>query len=209
MAHELSEAGHDIVRALPVWMPKDNESGNRLLLDVIGESIDNFDADLSEIDRETTIQTASKNASISEIGAPFDTVSKSAESVEKYRLRTFTEYQSITSEGTVGGLINRIAGILNVDPETVEYEEKPAEITLTPPPGSIDNIALSPTELSENGRLLIPAGYQLSFRVLGTFTYTSSGEYNLGNSVPDRGYDGLDTNGDPKENGGTYSAILK
>jgi hypothetical protein len=44
--------------------------------------------------------------------------------------------------------------------------------------------------------------------MLGTFTYITPTQYNDGLSEAQYGYDGLDINGDPKDNGGTYAAVL-
>jgi hypothetical protein len=204
-----SDAGEDMALGLPPWMPNDEESGNRALLDAIGLAVDRIDADLSEIDRETTVQTAENAGSIDQISDPFGTIQKSGESAEKYGLRAFTEYQSITSEGSVNGLLTRLADILNVSVTSIDYDELPAVITLAPPGSAIGNISMTAGELSENIDLLIPAGYRVEFQIPGTMEYISPETYSLGNSDPDSGYDGLDANGDPKGNGGTYAGVLE
>ncbi len=51
---------------------------------------------------------------------------------------------------------------------------------------------------------------------IGTFTYTDTDSYSGGDpydpgsqtSDASKGYDGLDANGDPKDNGGTYAGAL-
>jgi hypothetical protein len=206
--HGYSEAGSDLVRALPPWMPKDKGSGNFALLDVIGRSIDDLDADLSQVDSESKIQYASHKGSIEQIGDPFGTISKTDEPVEKFRLRTFTEYQSITSEGTINGLLNRVGGLLDVDPSVITYDELAANIKVGIPSKAANNLPLSVAEFSANLNLLIPAGYKLDLIMLGTFTYITPTQYTDGLSEVQYGYDGLDTNGDPKDNGGTYAAVL-
>lgn len=203
-----SEAGSDLVRALPPWMPKDERSGNFALLDVIGHAMDDLNSDLSKIDSESKIQYASKTGSIEQIGDPFGAVSKTNEPVEKYRLRTFTEYQSITSEGTIDGLLNRIGGLLDVDPSVITYDELAANMKIGIPSKAANNLPLSVEEFSSNLNLLVPAGYKLDLIMLGTFTYITPAQYTDELSEAEYGYDGLDTNGDPKDSGGTYAAVL-
>jgi hypothetical protein len=190
-------------------MPKDEESGNFALLDVIGIAIDDLDEDLFQIDSESKIQFASKKGSIEQIGDPFGTVRKTDEPVEKYRLRTFTEYQSITSEGTIGGLLSRTANLLGIDPSKMTYDESPGVVQLGVPVKATKNLPLTAEEFLSNLNLLLPAGYGLDLILLGTFTYITPEDYNFGFSESQYGYDGLDTNGDPKDNGGTYAAVLE
>jgi hypothetical protein len=189
-------------------MPKDEGSGNFALLDAIGSSIDDLESDLSQIDSESKVQYASRKGSIEQIGNPFETVSKTNESVEKYRLRTFTEYQSITSEGTIDGLLNRVGGLLDVDPSVITYDELAANMKVGIPSKAANDLPLSVAEFSANLNLLVPAGYKLDLIMLGTFTYITPTQYTDGLSEAQYGYDGLDTQGDPKDNGGTYAAVL-
>jgi hypothetical protein len=136
-------------------MPKDEESGNFALLDVIGIAIDDLDEDLFQIDSESKIQFASKKGSIEQIGDPFGTVRKTDEPVEKYRLRTFTEYQSI-SEGTIGGLLSRTANLLGIDPSKMTYDESPGVVQLGVPVKATKNLPLTAEEFLSNLNLLLP-----------------------------------------------------
>jgi hypothetical protein len=65
------------------------------------------------------------------------------------------------------------------------------------------------------------AGFRIDIRSRGTFTYIGDDEYtgaydssNGGydptelSSDATKGYDGLDSNGNPKDNGGTYAGLL-
>jgi hypothetical protein len=65
-------------------------------------------------------------------------------------------------------------------------------------------VSLTETELAEALERLLAASYALDVLVAGSFEYMAAGD----TSDPDKGYDGLDGSGNPKDTGGTYSGLL-
>jgi len=109
---------------------------------------------------------------------------------------------------SVNGLLNRVGGLLDVDPSVITYDELAANMKVGIPSKAANDLPLSVAEFSANLNLLVPAGYKLDLIMLGTFTYITPTQYTDGLSEAQYGYDGLDTQGDPKDNGGTYAAVL-
>lgn len=207
-----SEAGKDLVRGLPPYFPKDEQSGNFHLLDVVGRAIERMDADLKDVDRAATLQHADTTPSIEQIAEIVQVDPKSGESKDKYRARVLGEFQTLTSEGTVGDMLINASVILNTDIENLIYERlEPGYFSLKVPGKSIDLLALTDAEFAEIMAQQAAAGYTVDVQKLGTFTYIRQSQYEDTNFThdPDKGYDGLDANGDPKGNGGTYSGILE
>jgi len=207
---ESSKAGQELVRGLPPYFPKDEQSGNAKLLDVIGRSIERLDADTEDLNRASTLQHADSIPQIKQLAEIVQVYPKSGESKDKYRARVLGEFQSLTSEGTVSDMLINASVILNTNVSNIIYERlEPGYFSVKIPGKAVDSLAISDTEFASILQLQAAASYTVDVQKLGTFTYLTPDQYNSGTFDATRGYDGLDVNGDPKGNGGTYSGILE
>jgi hypothetical protein len=215
---EASENGEFIFRRLPPWMPRTESDGNFKLLDVVGRGFDRLDGDIAEIDEASSIQTAKSKRSIEEIAKIIDEPPRKDESLEEYKVRAIASFQKISSEGSLGDLFSNISTLLDISVKDVEYEdvETNGEILLSIPSEALGDVALSRVDFSKTTQNQSAAGFRVNIRSRGTLTYVSTDSY-LGSETYDnadlvsdfdRGHTGLDTTGDPKDAGGTYSGVL-
>lgn len=149
---------------------------------------------------------------LSEIGKLVDTTPREGESFAKYRARVTSEFILNTNEGTINELLSATATILDADISSIQYAEpsggENGTVELDLPGRALDNIALTDTEVAGILERLIAASYRLDAFRRGTFTYITPTKYNNNNHDATKGYDGLDNNGDPKDNGGTYAGLI-
>lgn len=218
-----SENGVYILRRLPPWMPTGPDTGNFKLLDAVGRAIDRLDGDITEIDRANTVQHAETVAQLVNLAKLIDLPPEENEPIEKYRRRTIAEFQTTTTETTIADLIGNTATLLDLAPEEIGYS-RPSEngvVRLQLPQDSPESVSLSETEFIEIAEKHVAAGFRLEVLRDGTFTYVAesaySGPYDAANGGYDStkldsdstiGYDGLDANGNPKGNGGTYAGFI-
>lgn len=207
---EASENGEFIFRRLPPWMPKEESDGNFKLLDVVGRGFDRLDGEIDEVDKATSIQEAENKQSIREIARLVEEPPKRGETIEEYRLRVIASFQKLTTEGTLEDIFGNIATLLDISIENITYEDLPAngEILLGVPGSAMEGVALSQPEFAEVLKEQTAAGYKIEVTSEGTFTYITPSDYNSGYHDASLGFDGLDVNGDPKDNGGTYAGVL-
>lgn len=207
---EASENGKFLFRRLPPWMPVEESDGNFKLLDAVGRGFDRLDGDVNQVDNATSIQNAPNKATIREIARLVDELPKRGETVEEYRLRVIASFQKLTSEGTLDDIFGNIATLLSISPERITYEdlEVNGEILLGVPGNAIDSVALSQEKFAEVLQKQSAAGFRIDVKSRGTFTFISPASYTNNNHDATKGYDGLDANGDPKDNGGTYAGVL-
>ena len=210
-SHDTTE--EDLAAQLPVWMPKDEGSGNWALLRPIAEQIDHTDADRAAVDGALTPQHADTIDQLREIAKLVDVTPYNNESLEHYRARVIAQFQLVTSKGTVSDLLNGVSVILDTSVENLGYTEEHSaaagDCRVSVPASKLEQLTLGDSEFAEIVEGLIAASYRLDVFKAGTFTYITPDEYNSGLSEAQYGYDGLDTNGDPKDNGGTYATVLE
>lgn len=205
-----SDIGQDLVEGLPPWMPKDESTGNYKLLDVVGSMFDDIEQDIDGVDRATTVQDADTVDQIAELAKLVELPSKDGEPLEKYRTRTTAEFQTLTSEGTAKDLITNTAILINVSPEDIGLQPlaENGAVVITLPVSSLNDLSLTGSELVEIISKHTAAGFRVEAAERGTFSHITPTEYNNGNHDSTKGYDGLDSNGDPQDTGGTYSGLL-
>lgn len=207
---EASESGEDILSELPSWMPRGESSGNFKLLDVAGRGLDRLKEDVGDADKATNVQTAESVGQLRELAKLVDLSSKSDESVEKYRKRIIGEFQNATAEGDLPGLLKNTSILLSIDQDDIEYVKgtENGAFILSVPSTSITNSAITKSEFQNLISKQSAAGYRPNIQTRGTFTYITPNQYSNNDHDATRGYDGLDANGDPKDNGGTYAGVL-
>jgi hypothetical protein len=214
-----SKAGEYILRRLPSWMPRDESTGNFKLLDTVGRAIDRLDGDIIDTENANTVQHAETGAQLEELAKLVDLAPKESEAREKYRSRVISEFQTVTSEGTPATLIENTATVLDVKPQKIGYRKvsENGAVELSVPGDALDAISISSSEFVRIIGRNSAAGFRIEATIQGTFTYISPSSYSGGdpydpaalNSTAEYGHDGLDSNGDPKENGGTYAGLIE
>jgi hypothetical protein len=211
--HDTTE--EDLTAQLPTWMPKDEDSGNYALLKPVAEEIKGASADINAVDRSLTAQHAETIPQLREIGKFVDLPPYRNEGLEHYRSRIIAAYQMVTSQGTVMDILTGVSAMLNTDISNLGYTEQhttEAGSALLSVPGSkLDSLAISDSELADMVSRLMASSYRIDVLIEGTFTYITEAQYQDTNFTHDatKGYDGLDANGNPKGNGGTYSTVLE
>jgi hypothetical protein len=199
---------------LPEYMPKDPQSGNFKLLSTIAERLESLDSDVQSVNRATSVHHADSLAQLERLADLVGLTPYTDETREHFRARVLAEFQSISSQGTVRNVLDGIATMLDTDITNIRYTEEHTSAggsaRIEVPLQKLDSIAFDKSEFSNVIKELMPASYQINVLIRGTFTYISPAQYNDTSFVhnPDEGYDGLDTNGNPKGNGGTYAGIL-
>jgi hypothetical protein len=220
---EVSDSGEYILRRIPDWMPTDRTTGNFKVLDTVGHAIDRLDDDIDSLDKATTVQYAETIDQLEELAKLVDLPSKQSEGKEKYRSRLIAEFQQMTNEGSTRELIENTATILDVDETKIGFKKvHHGLVQLTIPGNALDSLSITSTEFVTITGELIAAGFNLRAIRRGTLTYldesayggpydSANGGYDPGqlSSDPAKGHDGLDSNDDPKNNGGTYAGLIE
>lgn len=210
LEHDTTEEA--LAAQLPEFMPKNPESGNYKFFSTIAERLDALDEDINSIDRATTAQHADTLEQLKYIAQLIDLKPYQNEEKEHFRARVLAEFQIVTSNGTVSDLLNATATILGITVEDIGYTEdyttEAGSARLELPGSKLQQFSLTNGEFAEFAAELIPASYRLDILQRGTFTFISPADYTANNHDPNLGYDGLDTNGNPKNNGGTYAGVL-
>lgn len=135
---------------------------------------------------------------------------RESETLAHFRARVLAQFAVVSCESTIDDLFDAIETIFNVDRSKFELEPRssPGRAELTVPNDAFDNVNLSESEVSDILERLVPVSYRLDSLTEGTFTYITPTTYNDDNHDASKGYDGLDGNGDPKDNGGTYAGLI-
>lgn len=218
-----AESLDDLLRHLEDFVPRSPTSGNTKLLNSVAHEIDSVQGDIQDVENATKVQHAETIAGIRELAKLVELKPKKNEGKEKYRSRAIAEFQKLTSEGTARDVLNNSATILNIEPSKINYNklDENGAVQLGFPGSALDNLTMKDTEFQEIITKHAAAGFRLDVTRRGTFTYLSeadyTGPYDSANGGFDStqlasdatiGYDGLDVNGDPKNNGGTYAGLI-
>lgn len=210
MTHDDTTA--HLAGGLPAQFPSNPSSGNYKLLQPVAEQLDENANDIDEVDAALSVQDADDIAELEELGKLVSVLPNEGETLAHYRARVLAEYNTLTSEGTIEDLLNAAAEIISVEKTDLQYENvyvgEHGAVFLGLPAQGIDNTPLSDTEIINILDRVLSASYRLEGGIIGTFTYITPEDYNAGDFDASKGYDGLDANGDPKNNGGTYAGLI-
>lgn len=208
--HDTTE--EDLASNLPPWFPKDPSSGNYNLLKPIAEVIDEVDKDREAVENAvhpTKAETVDQLAAVADL---VDVDPYENESIEHYRTRVIAEFQLLTSKGTVMDLLNGASTILGVSSSDLRYSEQSTDAgsaQLGVPSRSLDDLSVSNSEFTRIVEELIASSYSLDVLLNGSYEYISVTDYESGLFEQFKGHGGLDSNGDPKDLGGTYAGTLE
>lgn len=208
--------GDEITRALagglPGYYPSSDESSNYDLLEPVGKHLGENANDILRIEDASSVEEARSIAELEELGKMVDTAPLEDEALEHYRARLIAEFALSSGAGTIRSLIETAAGVIDVPVDQIDFNEpaggERGTAQLGLPGAAIEDLGLTEAFLIDILDQLVAAGYRLTAQIIGTFTYINPADYASNAHDPERGYDGLDTNGDPKDNGGTYAGLI-
>jgi hypothetical protein len=212
MGRKTEEIIDDIMSNLPSYYPNSPGTGNYQLILPIAKYIDSTDDDIQTVKDAIDVKEVDDIETLARLGKLVNTVPRENEGLEHYRARVMAEYALSTCEATIEDVLVNAANILNVSPESITYNEpvqgEYGTVELSFPQRAISDSALTDTELSTILDRLLPASYRIDTFIPGSFEYITPTDYNSNNHDSTKGYDGLDANGNPKDNGGTYAGVL-
>lgn len=200
-----------LVDSLPTAFPKDEEKNNYAVYGPVANYQSRFIEDTHNVREAKEVENAATFDQLTELAKFVGVSPRTGEGIEKYRLRVLSTFQNITSEGTPKDILNNAGYILGVSSENIDYSESntPGLIVLGFPKAAVDNSELTTTQIVTLLDQNVAAGYNIKAIITGTLEFLSPQDYNNGLSDPSSGYDGLDVNGNPKGNGGTYPTVLE
>lgn len=204
----------ELAAGLPDYLPRGEGSKNRDLLRGIANSIDDTTRNIIAAEKAVQVQRAETLDQLERIGQEMELPPNEGESLEHYRARLLAESQIATSEGTIRDIIMGASTVLDVDSEKIEYTEptygstENGTVGIGLPVDALDNTTLSDAETATYIDRLASVGARVESITFGSFTYITPTDYNNSNHDATKGYDGLDANGDPKDNGGTYAGLI-
>lgn len=202
-----------MVDDLPEWFAKAKDDDNYKFLEGPGDELERVDGNIESIGEAIHPQTATTIEELAYLADMVNISPRENESLEHFRARTIAKFQAAASKGTLNDLLNGIAHFLNVNISGLYVEEQAGQLDVTVPANALDKTNLTDSEVANYGEELIAPSYILTIFLRGTFEYISPETYDAIQAGNDSwsnypGYDGLDANGDPKGNGGTYGGII-
>ena len=208
---EYEDNTDSLVDDLPVYVPKSDRGPNYKLLDVVGRQLDRLDVDIEAVDNAMTVQHADTVDQITELAKLVDTPPRHQESRERYRSRVIAAFQAVAGKATIEHLFVALETILDIEPEQITYIERSGSnaISVGLPGRRVDQMALEPADVAAIVRSLVPAGARIDAYADGTFKFVSITDYENGNYDTRYGFDGLDADGNPKGNGGTFAQAFQ
>ena len=199
-----------LVDTLPDYFPKADTTNNFKLYGPIGAELKRLATDIEKAHHEVRPSKTTSMELLVEQGKLVGVSPKNNEPKEKFRMRVIARYNNITSEGTIKDIIQTASYILSVSADQIGYEETttPGLVKVGLPYKALNDISLTSENIVSVLEQNIAVDYEIGGYLTGTFTFISVTDYNNSNHDSTLGYDGLDANGDPKGNGGTYSTLL-
>lgn len=204
----------ELASGLPEPFPAHPTSGNYKLICTIGRQFEQEVENIDSLSAASSVQDAETIDQLTELGKLVGVLPLENESLDRYRARVVIGFIKVTNEATINGILNALAVSLKLDsPEPIGYAEpsggEHGTVELSFPLSVFDDIDLTPQELAQIiDDELLAAGYRIEALSRGTFTYISPEDYQVDDFDATKGYDGLDANGDPKDNGGTYAGVI-
>lgn len=204
----------DLARGLPDYLPNSPYDNNYLLLYPVAQAMQDAQHGLRSVENAIDVQNAETIDQLKEHGKMLEVPPETGESIEHYRTRLLVEYSLVSSKGTINDVIEGAAEMLGVSHSDIGYEE-PAQnstengtATVTVPGEAVSDSDLTEGEVGDFLDRMATFGARVEGLLRGTFEYISVADYNSNDHDASKGYDGLDGNGDPKDNGGTYSGLI-
>ena len=198
-----------LARGLPEYYPISDASNNYKLLRAPGDQADSLDSEIA--DAEAALNVTTPNTDLGRFGNLVGITRREDETDGHYRARVLAEFALSTCEGTESDVLDTLATIIGIAPANFELDDRsaPGRASVSLPASALDDQALDQSELREIVERLLAASYALDIIVSGTFTYITPSAYNVNDHDASKAYDGLDSNDEPKDNGGTYAGVIQ
>jgi hypothetical protein len=177
-----------------------------------GQELEDLQFDLKDMKFAMHVQTAETWGDLETIAYQVELNPRDDEHIEHFRARILAEFLVITSSGTIWNLMNDLAIILQIDIDDLadytEYDGR--QLSLRVPTSALSNTRLTADEVAKLGEKFLGPTKQLDILTRGTFFYKTPNYYSNKSdwSGYENGWDGLDSNGNPKGTGGTYAGII-
>lgn len=148
---------------------------------------------------------------LEKLGELVDTPPHDGETLAHYRARLLAAFLVLTCEGTLEDVSVGVSEILDIDGEFVDLQDRigTGTVGVGVPVDAVEDSTLSGSELAAVIERLIAASYRLEVTTVGSFEYITPSQYDIGDHDSTKGYDGLDTDGNPKDTGGEYAGVIE
>lgn len=214
---EYDDLAGRMVDDLPPWFNKSRSKSNYEILKGPGNELEEVDAEIENIEKALFVQTATTIDELDMLGDMVGISPGETESIEHFRARLMAEYQVTSAQGDINSLINGVANFLFIKNTSISYSEDSTSggtATLSVPGNATSSSNLSSSEVAKYAEKMLAPSYYLTVIESGTLEYVTPSTYNDCEGTADSwsnypGYDGTDTNGDAKGNGGTYSGVIE
>lgn len=191
--------------ALPEYFKTDKDSDNYKLYGAVAEQVYDNKVGIDQLEKNTKVSSATSIGGLQKLGKLVNVKPRQNESIEHYRNRIKITFQNISNEGSINEILDITSFILEVENDAINYieSEESGLIILGIPQSVFNQTSFNVDDFVEILNSNVAAGYTLTSVITGTFTYISPDM----ESNNEKGYDGLDNDGNKKGHGGTYSTV--
>jgi hypothetical protein len=195
---------YDLEEDLAPWLPRENEMGD--ILDVAATAVSELDAEIERVENGLRLQDAPTGDDLEEIAYPLSLTIDENETVEKFRSRVLSSFNSLTTHGSPEEILQAASSLLNVEKENIKLEniDGSPNFNIIVPSESIDAEFGSTDEVVDLLLNSTSTTYGINVIESGTLDYISKTEYENSNYDTTAGYGTLDADGNVTS-GGTYS----
>jgi len=195
---------------LPVFDTDQNQGWGAFI-----ETMDDVASDWEDA-RDETLFThyveLAQDRQLDYIGRKYLTPRKDGESDDVYRVRIILAHKTVTAGGTVDDFKEVSAVALDADPEQIVLDEpfdtETARVDITVEQSVLDSSNLTVNQYINSLQQIKAAGVKLNGFATAGFTHRSEEDFNNGVNDSSKGYNELDSNGDPKDLGGGYAQLF-
>jgi len=189
------------------WFP--TEGDTEKLFIPAAESLHDLDEEIKETQAGLYLETASTFAEVEKLGEIVGVSPADSDTLQYYKKRVATQYQQLSQSGNPVDILSYASTLFEVDKETLtlDFIDGKAKFKLSAPTGAIESNVQNTSNAVDVFQEITAATFSADVIGRGTLEYITESEYQNSNYDSSKGYDGLDSNGDPKGNGGTYGTL--
>lgn len=205
----------ELTKELPPYLQKDKGSGNYSLFYPIAKSIERLKEDVNTVDKNNNLQTANKTESVERIADMVGLSQREGETLEQFRLRVLTEFQSLTNEGSIEDVFSVLLTLIDADLDELRYQDwrqlynTLSTVAFLFPSYRVESSPVSGSEILEILNRLSPATKKVEAQYSGTFTPVSVDDYLSQSYNSANGFGFLNEYNNPSDSGGTFGGIIK
>jgi len=189
------------------WFP--TEGDTEKLFIPAANSLGDLDEEIKDTQAGLYLETATTFAEVEKLGKIVGVRPADSDTLQYYKKRVATQYQQLSQAGNPVDILSYASTLFEIDEEdiTLDFIDDKAKFKLSAPTGSIQSSTQNVSNASAVFQEITAATFSADIIGKGTLEYITESEYQSGNYDSSNGYDGLDSNGDPKGNGGTYGTL--